>query len=173
MKHVRYILLSICLSLPSTYSFAIESLVDGASVLTPNDDITGTTPDELLCQPVTLPANTGTWQCAVTASAEAINPLSGDDNRYIFGLSVTEGTTCGNPPSTDPGSDRTIDFDRLDTSEETDRVVVTTTFVFRISSTTPRNERVFHFSARKEASGDANMTVDDSSISVMCSDNEG
>ncbi|MGI9334951.1 MAG: hypothetical protein ACR2RL_17535 [Gammaproteobacteria bacterium] len=164
MKPAATIASIVLLGLAAGSAQAIESLVDGAYELD-SDTITSTSPDTLVSTTVVLNEGTGAWNCAVTASADSINPLSGDDNRYIFGLSVD--TTA----STRSGSDRTIDHDRLSTAEEVDRVAVTSAFVFKgLSSNAGRNSHVFRWSARKVNSSDANMVVDDSSIAVVCSD---
>ena len=146
---------------------AQESLVTGTSITTPNNTITGTAPDELVHKTVILPLNTGTWQCMVTGSAEAINPLNGDDNRYVFGFS--EGKVL--PAATQAGGDRTIDFDNIFSTEETDRTVVSSVYVFTgLSTATNENEHTFYWSARKENGADANMNIEDSSMGVVCSD---
>ncbi len=159
--------LALCLVLVSANLLAQESLVKGASTTT-NDTITGTAPNQLVSTTVTLPLNSGTWQCMVTGSAEAINPLNGDDNRYVFGFS--EGPAL--PAATQSGGDRTIDKDNL-TGEETDRTVVSSTLVIRsLSSSIGQNAHTFYWSARKENGLDADMIVEDSSMGVFCSDFE-
>lgn len=147
---------------------AQESLVNGASTTT-DDTINTSAPDELVRTTVTFPVSTtgNTWHCMVTGSAEAINPLSGDDNRYVFGIS--EGPVL--PAATKSGSDRTIDFDNIFSTEETDRTVVSSTYVFTgLSTSAGNNTHTFYWSARKGSGSAANMKVDDSSMSVVCSD---
>ncbi len=148
---------------------AQESLVKGSNT-TVDDAIIGTAPDQLVATTVTLPLNSGVWNCAVTGSAEAINPLNNDDNRYIFGFSEAAGVAAVLPAFTQSGGDRTIDFDNL-TGEEINLEVVSSTYVFTgLSTLVNANTHTFYWSARKENGLDTNMTVNDSSMSVICSD---
>jgi hypothetical protein len=149
--------LTLCLTLVSANLSAQESLVTGISE-TESDTIYNTNPNDLVTKTVLIPNSY--WHCAVTASAESINPLDGDDNKYIFGLQVDD------PNSTRSGSDRTIDHDNL-SGEEAFRVEVSSTYFF---SGLTAGEHTFYWSARKEQSSVANMAVDDSSMTVVCSD---
>lgn len=145
---------------------AQESLIAGASFTSPNISTQGTKPVELVHTTVTLPEGTGTWQCMVTGSAEAINPLNGDDNRYVFGFS--QGDVL--PSTTQAGGDRTIDFDNI-TGEETDRTVVSSVFVFTgLSSDVNENVHTFYWSARKQLGASVNANIEDASMGVICSD---
>jgi hypothetical protein len=165
-KRVLMSSLPLCLALVSANLSAQESFVSGASE-TEADEVRLTSPNDLVTRTVHIPSNDvgGTnWHCAVTASAEAINPLSGDNNRYVFGLNVDDAN------STRSGSDRTIDFDNLN-GDETNLIVVSSTYYF--SNLIENADHTFYWSARKQDAGDANMIVDDMSLTVTCSDYAG
>ncbi len=141
---------------------ATEVQVAGTSTTT-IDIITSTAEDTLVSKTVFLPATTdNTWDCAVTASADTLNPLSGDNNQYIFGLDVDTST------STRAGSDRVIDYDSLGLNEETNRQPVSSTFIFGLLSGNANH--TFYWSARKFDVADADMAVGSSSMTIVCSD---
>jgi hypothetical protein len=146
-------------------SQASESAVAGTSSVT-DDTITSTAWDTLLSKDVVIPgfpASSGsTSHCVANRSSDAANPLSGDDNRYDFTLSVDTSA-----PASNSGSERTIEFDKLDTSEEEERIAVSSTGYF--GELTP-GTHTFRWLARKDTSGAANMVVEDSSLTIICTD---
>ena len=93
-----------------------------------------------------------------------INPGGGViDNRYILGVNVdTTSSTVAN-------CDRTVDFDDNPGSDDENRVEVSTTCPFK--NLTSNTNHTFYCSARKQQDADKNMTVDDTSMTVTCSDN--
>jgi len=158
------IMLPVCLALGSSPVLAIESGIEGATQRAKNL-IDGTAPDTLVKSTVAIPSGPGgKWHCAVTCSAEMINPGGGViDNRYILGVNVdTTSSTVAN-------CDRTVDFDDNPGSDDENRVEVSTTCPFK--NLTSNTNHTFYCSARKQQDADKNMTVDDTSMTVTCSDN--
>ncbi len=105
--------------------------------------------------------------CAVTGSSDALNPGGVLSNFYRFTLTLAAGA---NP--IDQGQERTLHF--FNQPIPGGHVVVdnrikeiTSTWWFRL--TTPGTHFVY-WRATKFAVGTAPMTVDDSSISVVCTD---
>lgn len=156
------LVLPIGLALAAVDLPATEVQVAGTSTTT-LDPITGTAPDTLVSKTVFIPASGGElWDCAVTASADTLNPLNGDNNLYTFGLNVDTSA------STRAGSERTIDYDSLNLDEETNRQEVSSTYIFGLLSANANH--TFYWSARKFDAGDADMTVAKSSMTIVCSD---
>ncbi len=159
----KLLVLPLAVALAAIKVSATEVSVAGTSTTT-IDTITGTAPDTLVSKTVFIP-NTGTndvWDCAVTASADTLNPLNGDNNLYIFGLNVDANN------STVAGSDRAIDYDNLNTNQETNRQPVSSTYIF--GSLSANANHTFYWSARKFDAGDADLTVGSSSMTIVCSD---
>jgi hypothetical protein len=129
---------------------------DGSST-TVDDLISSTTPDELLAQIVVLPAATP-HSCHVIASAGA-KRLGGTaaDGAYLFGL--RDGGLSTDLPT--PVSQRAIMF------PSALFMAVSTNQTF----TNLTGTHTFRFSARKQFSSDLNMTVTESSMSVICVQN--
>jgi hypothetical protein len=126
---------------------------DGNST-TVNDLISSTTPDELLAQIVVLPAATP-HSCHVFASAGALRAGgTAADGAYFFGL--RDGGLSTDLPS--PISQRAIMF------PSALFMAVSTNQTF----TNLTGTHTFRFSARKQFSSDLDMTVTESSMSVIC-----
>jgi hypothetical protein len=99
--------------------------------------------------------------CGVMASAQAQNP--GDAtvrNRYIFVLSLDDPT-----PAPNHGSTRTIDFNDNAVVADTDLREVSSTFFF---AEVPPGEHTIRWMAKKVGADDAPMTVQDSSLLIIC-----
>jgi hypothetical protein len=126
---------------------------DGNST-TVNDLISSNTPDELLAQIVVLPAATP-HSCHVFASAGALRAGgTAADGAYFFGL--RDGGLSTDLPS--PISQRAIMF------PSALFMAVSTNQTF----TNLTGTHTFRFSARKQFSSDLDMTVTESSMSVIC-----
>lgn len=154
-------MLPIGLVLAAVDGSATEVQVAGTSTTT-IDIITSTAEDTLVSKTVFIPATGSPWDCAVTASADTLNPLNGDNNQYIFGLNVDASA------STRAGSDRVIDYDSLGLNEETNRQAVGSTYIF--GSLSDNANHTFYWSARKFDPNDADMTVGSASMTIVCSD---
>jgi hypothetical protein len=99
------------------------------------------------------------WHCVATASADALNP-GGLDNRYRFTL-----TRNDTSPVVGAGCERTIDIDdNAGVNDATNHVVATTCPFLNVNAGT----HTIRFLATKVTSGDSNMIIDDSSLTVVC-----
>ncbi len=111
---------------------------------------------------ILIPANQ-IWHCVATASAEALNP-GGLDNRYRFTL-----TRNDTSPVVGAGCERTIDVDdNAGVDDATNYVVGTTCPFLNVFAGT----HTIRLLATKVTAGDANMIVDDSSLTVVCTNNQ-
>lgn len=109
---------------------------------------------------VSEPFQTSTYtNCVATGSLDAINPNVGDDNQYMFTLSLD------NPmPLIDGACERTVEFDAH--APDAQRIEeVSSTCTFR--QIPPGAHRIFWL-ARKAAAATPNMTVTDSSMTFVC-----
>jgi hypothetical protein len=107
---------------------------------------------------------TGTHQCVATGSAEANNPNDGKvDHRYIFGLALDQ--AVGQAPNPEGGSERTIEFDDTNAADDVEKVEVSSTFTF---TNVPAGQHTIFWMAKKGNNQDANMTVQDASLSIIC-----
>jgi hypothetical protein len=156
-------MLSVWLALIPVEVSAQGSGVEGAQ--TTVDDLIQTDAawDPLLSVTVTIPNTGSVWHCVATGSADAVNPGSGVDNQYRFVLSldstsIAVGSAC----------ERTIDFNQNAGVNDPNRLEVSSTCTFKSISAGNHSIR---WMARKVAASDADLTVDDSSLSVVCSDN--
>ncbi len=138
-----------------------DDLRAGGNSTTVDDVIGGasTTPDELLSVSANL-ANAHGHVCAVTGSANVDYGTDTDvGNRYIFGLRV-DGVGSDLP---EPASEMelefvgTADFDIFNKS-------ITTNFTFSVGP----GDHTFRFNARKASSTNPDITVANSSMSVVC-----
>jgi hypothetical protein len=100
-------------------------------------------------------------QCVAVASANAVNPVSGDDRRYTFGLTLD---TISNSSSN--VLNRVIDFDNL-SGEQVDREEVSSTGFFPNLAAGPHTIR---WVASKNSDSFPNLEVEAASLSVMCFD---
>lgn len=118
--------------------------------------------DSTWAQLMTVDVNFGTQthahQCVAIASADVFNPLSGTHNAYYFDLTVG----LPNGGSTDGPGTRSIDLVNS-SSAPTIQNVTTNRAFFNIQN----GVHTVYFLGRK-ASGSANATVGDSSMSVIC-----
>jgi hypothetical protein len=112
----------------------------------------------LVSRQILIPANQIGY-CAATASADVLNP-GGNDNRYRFTL-----TRNDTSPAVGAACERTLEIDAIDPSS----IVVGTTCPFL--NVFPGTHTI-RFLATKFNSGDANVTVDDSSLTIVCSDKQ-
>jgi hypothetical protein len=134
-----------------------ESGVEGAFV-TADDPITGIVYDTLACATVVIPAG-AIWHCAATCSVEANNPAGGvTDMDYLLAI-TRAGAVVG-------GSQRGFDFDDNAGVDDTNNLVVSTTGTAKNISGT----NTLCCAARKLTAADPDMTIDNSSISLFCSD---
>lgn len=109
---------------------------------------------------VSEPFQTSTFtNCIATGSLDAINPNFGDDNQYMFTLSLD------NPmPLPNGACERTVEFDAH--APDAQRIEeVSSTCTFR--QIPPGTHRIFWL-ARKAAATTPNMAVDDSSMTFVC-----
>ena len=96
--------------------------------------------------------------CTVTGSADANNP-GGIGNQYRFVVTLDN----ANPP-VDTGAERSLEFNGNTPS----KAEVTTTAPFL--NTPGGRAHTARLLARKVAAADANLVVDDSSLSINCAD---
>jgi len=111
---------------------------------------------------ILIPANQ-IWHCVPTASADAINP-GGLDNRYR--LTLTKDDTS---PVVGGGCERTIDIDDNAGVNDAKNILLGTTCPLLNVNAGLHTIRLL---ATKVTTGDANMIVDDSSLTVVCSDTQ-
>src|SRR5688572_7849535 len=116
----------------------------------------------LISREIQIPANQ-IWHCVATAFADAINP-GGLDNRYRFTL-----TRNDTSPVVGAACERTIDIDDNTALNDSHNIVVGTTCPFLNVNA---GVHTIRFLATKVSTGDANMIVDDSSLTVVCSDSQ-
>jgi hypothetical protein len=115
--------------------------------------------DILVSCPVTLSAG-HTHRCVVTACADAAIPVGSVNNDYRFVVSTAAGG-----PGLDTGWERNIQLN--DNAGDFDAgLPVCTVRQVTVGSGTV----TFYWLARKAAATDANMTVTDSSLGVICTD---
>jgi hypothetical protein len=122
----------------------------------------------LRAQQIAVPANTRR-HCVATGSSDALNPGGVANNFYRFTLSLNAGFD-----PIDTGRERTLQF----FNQPIGGLVVTDSRIKEITSTwffslPPSPQSVVYFirwRATKFAAATANMTVDDSSLSVVCTD---
>lgn len=131
----------------------------GGSSTTADDIITSTTPDELLQVSGNL-ANAHGHVCAVVGSANVDYGTDSDvGNRYIFGLRV-DGSSVDLPEAVTEMELEfvgTPDFDIFNKS-------ITVNHTFSVGP----GDHIFRFNARKALSTNPNITVANSSMSVVC-----
>lgn len=113
-----------------------------------------------LCS-TTLSLTDDTHFCVATGSADVQNPHSGTDNDYLFVLSTT---------STGPGFDsaweRKVELNDNPGVDDPDSEIASTVRFFQLSPGT----YTFYWLGRPEGPGDANVTVADYSMGVVCTD---
>lgn len=135
------------------YTATLQDNGGDGSATTVDDSITGTTPDTLVSVATANLSAAHNHICLVTASAEA---NWGGNGSYIFGLSMDGGAVVAE-------SERRIEF--VDTADnDSTWTEVSTTYAF----TNVSGSHTFYFSARKNAAGNANMTVTASSMTLVC-----
>lgn len=102
--------------------------------------------------------------CVATGSADAMNPVAGDDNRYRFVLSIND----PNPPIDGP-CERSVEFDENGTDAQHVEEVSSTCTFRHVEVGSP----TIFWLARKvpKAGGTPNLTVSDSSMSFVCLNN--
>ncbi len=116
----------------------------------------------LISRQIQIPANQ-IWHCAATASADAINP-GGLDNRYRFTLSINDTS-----PAVGAACERTIDIDDHASFNDSYSILVGTTCPFlNVFAGT----HTIRFLATKITTADADMIVDDSSLTIVCSEKQ-
>lgn len=99
--------------------------------------------------------------CVATASAQAVNP--GDDtvdNKYIFVLALDDTTPAANHPSA-----RTIEFNDNAVVQDALYQEVSSPFFF---ADIPPGRHLIRWMARKVGPDDEPLTVDDASLSIIC-----
>jgi hypothetical protein len=132
----------------------------GASTVV-DDVITTTRYNTLLAVTFDFSAFPHHHHCVATASAEAVNPAGTTlDNKYIFVLSLDSTTPITNHPSA-----RTIDFDDNPVLDEPNFLEVSSTFFF--GNIAP-GQHTIRWMARKVGTDDENLTVEDSSLTIVC-----
>ncbi len=101
--------------------------------------------------------------CIATGSADALNPLMGDDNLYRFVLTIDN----VNPNVVNSACERSVEFDV--NGADTQRIEeVSSTCTFR--NIPPGFHRI-SWLARKGAAAAPNLTVDDNSMTFVCQNN--
>ena len=116
----------------------------------------------LISREIQIPVNQ-LWHCVATAFADAINP-GGLDNRYRFTL-----TRNDTSPAVGGACERTVDIDDNTALNDSHNIVAGTTCPFLNVSA---GVHTIRFLATKVTTADANMTIDDSSLTVVCSDQQ-
>ena len=133
---------------------------DACGSATTTDDVISTTTFDILVS-CNLTLTTGhTHRCAATACADAAAP-GGTNNDYRFVISTAAGG-----PGNDTAWERSVELNDNPGIDDADSVPVCTTRFLTLGSGTV----TIYWMARKEAAADANMTVLDSSLSVVCTD---
>jgi hypothetical protein len=158
------IILPIWLALIPLKVSAEGARVDGAQTtidVTVNTVGSGTVVwNTLLSVGITIPAFQ-IWHCVATGSSEAINP-GNVDNQYRFTLTLDDTS-----PTTNGGCERTIDIDDNAGIDDATNIVVGSTCSFL--NVAPGFHTI-RWLATKVAAGDANLRVEDSSATVVCTD---
>ena len=152
---VTTLLLAAVLLFPRT-SFAHNIATGCAS--TNDASITNESAFTTMCS-ATLSITDGTHYCVANGSAEAANP-GGTGNQYLFTLA-----TNSNP---EPGSawERKIELGDNPGIDDPSTSVVSTVRYFNLSPGT----YTFYWLAKPVDSSDANLTVNDYSMGVVCTD---
>ena len=157
-RNAAHILIPACLALAPLATLAAS--IDGGSAGV--DSITGTAYDPLVSVDAFFGSDS-TRYCAVTCSAEAQNPAL-PLIPATYRLAVTSnGVVVG-------GSERLWEFEEnIGVVNDVSITEVSTTAAFKIlANNTPQ----ISCSARKNNTFDPNMTIHDSSMSMVCDDEE-
>src|SRR5262249_12816351 len=109
-----------------------------------------------LCQ-TTLSLTDGTHFCVTTASADALNPETGNTNSYLF----TADTTSS--PSTGTSWERTLNFNLINGIAVPSTANVSTVHYQALGAGT----YTFYFLAKQGVAGEPTLTVDDYSLGVV------
>lgn len=161
--NVKHISLSVFIPLYLAVApFATHAAgVDGASAGA--DTITSTAWDPLESVTVTTGAGVNNF-CMVVCSAEAGNPaVNNTGSGLTYRLAVTNnGVVVG-------GSERTFEFEAQSAVADVSWIEVSTTAAFNLPSNAART---MSCSARKDNSNEPNMTIQNSSMSIVCEDTE-
>jgi hypothetical protein len=111
--------------------------------------------------PFDLSAFAHAHHCVATASAQAVNPGgSSTENRYIFVLTLDNTSPSPNHPSA-----RTIEFNDTPVLDDLTLLEVSSTFFF---AAVPPGRHTIRWMARQASRDDENLTVDDASLSIIC-----
>lgn len=114
-----------------------------------------------LCS-TTMTLTDASHTCVATASAEAVLPFGSTDNDYLFVISTAAGG-----PGADSAWERKIEMsDNSGTINDPDTTVVSTVRFISLSAGT----YTFYWLSKPEAASDANLTVADYSMGVVCTD---
>jgi hypothetical protein len=107
------------------------------------------------------------WRCAATASAETNQPAppGSVDNQYRFTLTLDD-TSPAVDGILNGGCQRTLDIDHHVGLDPTNNYVIGTTCPFTVRA----GFHIIRWLATKVAAGDEDLTVLDSSVTVVCSE---
>jgi hypothetical protein len=126
-----------------------------------NSTVSDETAWKTLCS-TTINLTDGSHTCVATASAEAALTTGSSDNDYLFVISNAAGG-----PGLDSAWERKIELsDNAGAVNDPDATVVSTVRFFSLGAGT----HTFYWLARPEAAADANLTVNDYSMGVVCTD---
>lgn len=154
---VKVSALAIMLALVSVPAWAQQQVgVEGASA--GRDAITGTVLDTLAITTVTIPNTGSTWHCVATCSAEVA---------HVTGVSARGRLVITNNGVAVAGTDRRFELNNNGGINDPSPKEVSTTG--RIVSL-PAGNRTIACAAAKIAAANPNFNVNDSSITVVCSD---
>lgn len=157
-------LLWLSLAVMPSAALAVEPVIDGNKTTTDVSLNSVGAWNNMLSTQVVIPANS-IFHCEVTCTSTANVPYDGDsDNSYYYAAfnSVT--------PSVTDGCVRLFDTkqDAGNIDDVNKMVVATTCFIPSLSGV-----QTFYCLGQKLAAGDLNLTVDNSSMHVICVDNQG
>ncbi len=167
MKHmskVYHSLLWLSLVMAPSAALAVEPVIDGAKTTTDVIVNVDASWKQLLSTSVTIPAGS-IFHCEVTCASTASVPVDpNSDNNYRYAatnnlaLSTTDG--CVRRFDTKQDAGNIDDVDKM--------VIADTCFIPSLSGT-----HTFYCLGRKVGAADLNLTIDDTSMHVICIDNQG
>jgi hypothetical protein len=156
-------ILPVWLALISVEVSAQRCGVEGAQTTTDDPIQTDAAWDTLLAVTVTIPNTGSPWHCVATGSADALNP-SGDTTQNLYRFTLSNDDI--NPPI-DSACERTLEMNDNPGVNDSDVTEVSSTCKF---INVDAGNHTIRWTARKVAADDADMTVRDSSLSVVCCD---
>jgi hypothetical protein len=155
--------------LPVSMAFSAPGALaaDAANGSFTTSDITVSAVDPVFQQLRSVSFNlTQVSRCVAVASANPVNPISGDNRRYTFGLALDLDSNTG-LPNPERASKHEVEFDDALGEDQQNVETVSSTFAWRV----PAGPHTIRWMASKSTAGNPNLRVASSQLSVMCFDN--